>query len=123
MKKVLRQFSKWYKSGLNPGKLSLNLAIKQIESDDFIEFFEDILNDENCNYKNVELEVTESQIMKNPEKSIKVLEKIHKLGIPIAIDDFGTGYSSLAYLKKLPISKLKKVVNLYKAIFTLNHFV
>ncbi|MCD4667683.1 MAG: EAL domain-containing protein, partial [Sulfurimonas sp.] len=107
MKKALRQFNQWHKNGLNPGKLSLNLAIKQMESDDFIDFFEELLSDENYDYANIELEVTESQIMNNPEKSIKVLEKLNKLGISIAIDDFGTGYSSLAYLKKLPISKLK----------------
>ena len=107
MKKALYQFNQWYKDGLNPGKLSLNLAIKQIESGDFISFFEELLSDENYDYKNIELEVTESQIMNNPKNSIKVLQKLDKLGISIAIDDFGTGYSSLAYLKKLPISKLK----------------
>ena len=107
MKKAIRQFKAWYKAGYNPGKLSINLAIKQIESDDFIPFVENLLEQENCYHKNIELEVTESQIMKNSDKSIKVLQQINDLGISISIDDFGTGYSSLAYLKKLPISKLK----------------
>ena len=52
-------------------------------------------------------EVTESSIMKNPKKAIRLLEDISKLGISIAIDDFGTGYSSLEYLKRLPVDKLK----------------
>ena len=107
MKKALMQFKQWKQDGLNPGKLALNLAIKQLEEDDFIDFLEDLLNCEKCSYSNIELEVTESQIMKNPEKSIKILQEISNLGISIAIDYFGTGYSSLSYLKKLPINKLK----------------
>jgi len=107
IKKALLQFKEWSNSGLNPGKLALNLAIKQIESDDFIEFIENLLKEEHYNYKDIELEVTESQIMNNPEKSIKTLQKLSDFGISLAIDDFGTGYSSLAYLKRLPIKKLK----------------
>ena len=107
MKKALTQLHKWYEDGLNPGKISLNLAMKQIESNDFLPFLNDLIKTKACTYKNIEFEVTESQIMKNPEKSIQTLEKISELGISIAIDDFGTGYSSLAYLKKLPITKLK----------------
>lgn len=107
MRKALTQFKKWYKDGLNPGKLALNLAIKQLEENDFIEFVKDILDCEDCSYKNIEFELTENQIMNNPDASIETLQKISDMGISIAIDDFGTGYSSLAYLKRLPINKLK----------------
>ena len=107
MKKAILQFKKWSDDGFLPGKLSLNLAIGQIESEDFIAYITTLLTREDCNYHNIELEVTESQIMNNPAKSIQVLENLDKLGISISIDDFGTGYSSLAYLKKLPIKKLK----------------
>lgn len=107
MKKALTQLHDWKEQGLNPGKIALNLAIKQIESDDFITFLKDLIISEDCSYKNIELEITESQIMNNPQDSIKTLNEISDLGISIAIDDFGTGYSSLSYLKKLPISKLK----------------
>ncbi len=107
MKKALLQFKEWHRDGLNPGKLAINLAIKQIESDDFVDFVEELLSQENCSYENIELEITESQIMNNPDKSIRVLKRLNNLGIAIAIDDFGTGYSSLTYLKRLPISKLK----------------
>ncbi|MEA2099589.1 MAG: EAL domain-containing protein [Campylobacterota bacterium] len=107
MKKAIKEFSLWNKDGLNPGKLSMNLAIKQIEEEDFIDFIEDLLEDKECLAECIELEVTETQIMNNPDKSIKVLEEINKMGISIVIDDFGTGYSSLAYLKRLPIDKLK----------------
>ena len=107
MKKSIKQFHTWKKEGLNPGKLSINLAVKQLESNDFLDFVKNILNSQECTYSNIEFEVTEGQIMQNPEKSIKILNDINKLGISISIDDFGTGYSSLAYLKKLPINKLK----------------
>lgn len=107
MQKALKQFQKWHKEGLNPGKLSMNLAMKQIEEDDFIDFLKILLIQYHDVANKIEFEVTESQIMKNPEQSIKTLNQINQLGISIAIDDFGTGYSSLAYLKKLPIHKLK----------------
>ena len=107
MKKSIKQFSIWERDGLNPGKLSINLAIKQLESNNFLEFVKLLLDSKEYSYSNIEFEVTESQIMQNPEKSIEILKEINKLGISISIDDFGTGYSSLAYLKKLPINKLK----------------
>lgn len=107
MKKALAQFKEWFGDGLSPIKLSLNLAMKQIEERDFIDFLEETLTYYGCCYENIEFELTESQIMKNPKKSISALKKLSELGVSIAIDDFGIGYSSLSYLKNLPISKLK----------------
>ncbi len=107
MKKAMQQLKEWKAQGLHPGKLSLNLTIKQIEESDFIEFLKLMLEQYQIMPQELEFEVTETQIMSNPTNSIKILEEIHSLGISIAIDDFGTGYSSLAYLKRLPISKLK----------------
>jgi len=66
----------------------------------------------------LELEVTEGQVMSNPEQSIRKLSRLSKLGIEIAIDDFGTGYSSLSYLKKLPL-KNEDDVAITKAIIAL----
>ncbi|MCK4974554.1 MAG: EAL domain-containing protein, partial [Sulfurimonas sp.] len=66
-----------------------------------------MLKDTGCKPEWLELEVTEGEIMKNPENAIKVLSEISNMGIELAIDDFGTGYSSLSYLKRLPIDKLK----------------
>ncbi|MEA2073027.1 MAG: EAL domain-containing protein [Campylobacterota bacterium] len=107
MKNAMLQFSKWYKQGYNPGLLSLNLAMKQLNQDDFLEYIQNFMSSVNFKSEWLELEVTEGQVMNNPEASIEKLNSIHNMGIQIAIDDFGTGYSSLSYLKKLPLDKLK----------------
>jgi len=107
MKNAMLQFTLWYKNGLNPGTLALNLAMKQLSKDDFIPILTQTIKDTNFQAQWLELEVTESQVMNNPDASIKKLQEISDIGIKLAIDDFGTGYSSLAYLKKLPLDKLK----------------
>lgn len=107
MNKAMKLFSSWRESGLAPGKLSMNLASKQLESSDFFEILESMISDNGCEAHSIELEVTESDIMKDPETAIKKLQRLNDLGIHLAIDDFGTGYSSLAYLKRFPVHKLK----------------
>lgn len=107
MQKSMSQFVQWYKEGLNPGILSLNLAMKQLNSDTFVYEMLKTMNQLGFKPEWLELEVTESQVMNNPQASIEKLNKISSYGIEIAIDDFGTGYSSLTYLKKLPLDKLK----------------
>ena len=69
--------------------------------------FKNLIIETGCKAEWIELEVTEGQIMNNPKESIETLNSIANLGIKLAVDDFGTGYSSLAYLKRLPIDKLK----------------
>jgi len=107
MKSAMTQFAKWYDDGYNPGILAMNLSVKQLQENDFIPFLKALMLETRCKAKWMELEVTESQIMEDPKEAIKILTEISSLGIRLAIDDFGTGYSSLAYLKKLPIDKLK----------------
>jgi len=107
MRTAMTQFVKWHQEGLNPGVLAMNLSIKQIQRKDFISVFKNLLIETGCKSEWVELELTEGQIMSNPEESIKVLNQIKDIGVELAVDDFGTGYSSLAYLKRLPIDKLK----------------
>jgi diguanylate cyclase (GGDEF)-like protein/PAS domain S-box-containing protein len=107
MAQAMAQFSKWYKNGLFPGKLSLNLAMAQLQQSDFISNLFNTMDEFDFQKEWLELEVTETQVMNNPKLSIKRLRRVHDSGINISVDDFGTGYSSLSYLKKLPIHKLK----------------
>lgn len=107
MRTGMMQLKKWYDKGLNPGILALNLTIKQLKQEDFISMLQEMMTDTGCSPKWLELEVTEGEVMNNPEEAVRVLKQVSELGIKLAIDDFGTGYSSLAYLKRLPVDKLK----------------
>lgn len=107
MRTGMMQMKKWYDEGLAPGVLALNLTIKQLKQDDFISILQEMMEDTDCSPKWLELEVTEGEVMQNPEQAVRVLKQVSVLGIKLAIDDFGTGYSSLAYLKRLPVDKLK----------------
>ena len=107
MKTAMRQIVQWYEKGFNPGVLALNLAMKQLQQKNFITMFEGLIQETGCKPEWLELEVTEGQIMLNPEDAVATLSEISDMGIELAIDDFGTGYSSLSYLKRLPIDKLK----------------
>ncbi|MDD2951136.1 MAG: EAL domain-containing protein [Sulfuricurvum sp.] len=107
MRTAMNQVVQWYEMGFNPGILAINLSVKQLRQEDFILILNDLCSELNFKTEWLELEITESQIMDNPEKAITSLNQISQKGIKLAIDDFGTGYSSLSYLKRLPIDKLK----------------
>jgi diguanylate cyclase (GGDEF)-like protein/PAS domain S-box-containing protein len=107
MKTGMKQMASWYAAGLNPGVLALNLSIKQLQNKAFFSILQESLQETGCKPEWLEFEVTESQIMKNPEATVLLLNKFSTMGIELAVDDFGTGYSSLSYLKRLPIDKLK----------------
>lgn len=107
MKSAMKQMVDWYAKGFNPKVVSLNLAMKQLQQKDFLKILQSMLQETGCKPEWIELEITETQIMTNPEEAIKVLQQISDMGIKLAVDDFGTGYSSLSYLKRLPIDKLK----------------
>ncbi len=107
MKTAMKQVSKWYKSGLNPGVLATNISIRQLECGDFPKRVKERLKKYDFLPQWLELEITEGQMMKDPEEVIIKLNMINNLGVRISIDDFGTGYSSLQLLKRLPINRLK----------------
>lgn len=88
-------------------RLVMSLAMKQLSESDFLTHLLETMRKIEFKTEWLGLEVTEGQVMKDPEALILKLNKINSLGIEIAIDDFGTGYSSLSYLKKLPLDKLK----------------
>jgi len=89
------------------GKIAVNLSAKEITHMHFMQNIEKLLHKTGCDPRYIELEITESSILANPQQTIQTLQKLRETGFSIAIDDFGTGYSSLSYLKNLPLDKIK----------------
>lgn len=106
-KKALEQIKIWDEKAFFHGVMAINISSVQIEEENFVESIEVIRQKIGIDARRIELEVTESCFMNNPEQVSKTLQKLENLGYKISIDDFGTGYSSLSYLKQLPLHKLK----------------
>ena len=97
----------WLDAGLDIGRISVNVAASQFHDEHFLAEVFAIVDASGLPPDHLELEVTESSFMHQPDKAIPKLQALRARNITIAIDDFGTGYSSLSYLKRLPIDKLK----------------
>ncbi len=93
--------------GINFGRLAVNLSSSQLSDNNFSMKVESLMKNVGMPAMNLELEITESFIMRGPDSCIGNLIHLRNMGIQISIDDFGTGYSSLSYLKQLPIDKVK----------------
>jgi diguanylate cyclase (GGDEF)-like protein len=107
MKASMQQVLEWQKKGIECGKVSINLSSRQLASKTYLQKLKETIKSVGFQTQYLEIEITETHIMADPKYAMEILHKIRDLGISISIDDFGTGYSSLAYLKKLPITKLK----------------
>lgn len=97
----------WHDAGLEQLSVAVNVSSLQLQRGDLADTVARVLAETGVNAACLELELTESVLMANPEQSSEVLRACRALGVSIAIDDFGTGYSSLAYLKRLPLTTLK----------------
>jgi diguanylate cyclase (GGDEF)-like protein/PAS domain S-box-containing protein len=105
--KVCEDFRVWQRSTTTPGRVSVNLSLKQLRQPNFIKRIGSIMRSHEVSPTSLELEITETTLMENPERTIKLLDQLYALGLHLAIDDFGTGYSSLSALQQFPISTLK----------------
>jgi len=102
-----REMKHWIDAGLKPMRIAVNVSARQLRRRDFCETVAGALAGSGLPAELLELEITESSVMENPEEAIQILERLGRMGVSLAIDDFGTGYSSLAYLKLFPIDHLK----------------
>ena len=102
-----RQNKAWQEEGLPPVCVAVNLSAKQFGQYHLDELVAATLLETGLDPEWLELELTESMLMKDIEQNATLLKKFKEMGISLAIDDFGTGYSSLSYLKNFPISRLK----------------
>lgn len=102
-----QQAIKWKEQGFDSLLLSINVSVRQLEEPDFDMLLREILKKTKLPADNLELEITESTMMQDPEYMITVLDQLSQVGVKLALDDFGTGHSSLAYLQRFHFDKLK----------------
>jgi EAL domain-containing protein (putative c-di-GMP-specific phosphodiesterase class I) len=107
LERAARQVNAWRDLGLGEIKVSVNLSAHQVRKGNLVEVVERVIYTSGLPPEQLELEITESQLMEDIDSTIRTLQTLRKRGVGISLDDFGTGYSSLSYLKRFPIDTVK----------------
>jgi EAL domain-containing protein (putative c-di-GMP-specific phosphodiesterase class I) len=107
LREACRKFKEWQRDGLPLQRVAVNVAASQFRHGNLLEVIRRALDDAGLEPRHLELELTESAVMINPEESAEILEHLSRMGVLVSVDDFGTGYSSISYLRRFPIDKLK----------------
>jgi EAL domain-containing protein (putative c-di-GMP-specific phosphodiesterase class I) len=107
LRSACQELVRWQKLGYTDLTMAVNLSLRQFWQNNLEQSIRDILIETGMDSNKLELEITESHVMRNSEETIEILRKLNQMGITLSIDDFGTGYSNLSYLKRLPIHALK----------------
>jgi diguanylate cyclase (GGDEF)-like protein/PAS domain S-box-containing protein len=107
LREACKQARAWLDAGLRPIPISVNISALEFRAADFLEGVRTILRDTRLDAHLLELEITESVLMKHAESTANVLQALKAMGVQLAVDDFGTGYSSLSHLNRFPIDVLK----------------
>jgi PAS domain S-box-containing protein/diguanylate cyclase (GGDEF)-like protein len=107
LREACRQNAVWQKRGYPPVTLFVNVSALQFARREFAETVGSILEETGLSPEHLELEITESAIMRDIEQSVLTMTELRALGVRLSIDDFGTGYSSLSYIRRLPVNALK----------------
>jgi diguanylate cyclase (GGDEF)-like protein len=107
LRRACEQATEWRRRGLPPLRIAVNMSGRQFAEANLAATVSALLAETGCDPEWLEIEITESAIMQNPDAALLTMHRINQLGVRLSIDDFGTGYSSLAYLKRFPVHKLK----------------
>ena len=107
LRRVCTDYSGWSQAVAKPGRISINLSLKQLQQASFITRFASVFREHGVSPDCLELEITETTLMANAPRTVNMLAELHDLGIHLSIDDFGTGFSSLSALQQLPVETLK----------------
>jgi diguanylate cyclase (GGDEF)-like protein/PAS domain S-box-containing protein len=107
LREACAQAKRWEAAGLKPGSIAVNISALEFRHKDFVGGVHAILNETGLAPRCLQLEITESVLMRDAESSTAILQQFKKMGVQLAVDDFGTGYSSLSYLHQFPIDVLK----------------
>ena len=106
-REACRQARAWQDAGFPPIPVAVNISVVEFRDQNFIESVRAILKETRLDPHYLELELTESVLMRHAETSTNLLQQIKSMGVQLTVDDFGTGYSSLSYLRRFPIDALK----------------
>jgi diguanylate cyclase (GGDEF)-like protein len=107
IREACRQARAWQIDGVPTLRVSVNLSASQFRDSGLVDSIRGALHDAGLEARYLEVELTESAVMSDPEQSIAILEQLSAMGVLVSVDDFGTGYSSMSYLRRFPIDKLK----------------
>ncbi|HYA66699.1 MAG TPA: bifunctional diguanylate cyclase/phosphodiesterase, partial [Burkholderiaceae bacterium] len=108
LQEACRQMAEWREAGLSlPGRMAVNIAAQELEDIEFRARLVERVTRFGISAEQIEFELTESGVMRNVDRAVDLFGQLNGIGFSLAVDDFGTGYSSLAYLKRLPVKKLK----------------
>jgi EAL domain-containing protein (putative c-di-GMP-specific phosphodiesterase class I) len=107
LKQACAQNMAWQRQGLRPLSMAVNLSPRQFADESLLHYIDDALSSCGMSPMLLQLEVTESMVMQNVSRAVRILEAIRSRGIRLAIDDFGTGYSSMSLMKQFPIDTIK----------------
>ncbi|HYC36986.1 MAG TPA: EAL domain-containing protein [Usitatibacter sp.] len=107
LREACRQNKAWQDAGLPKLPVSVNMSAKQCEQEDIVEVVKEALAAAKLEARYLELEITESISMANPEQSVPLMQRLKATGVGLSIDDFGTGFSNLSYLPRFPVDRLK----------------
>jgi diguanylate cyclase (GGDEF)-like protein/PAS domain S-box-containing protein len=107
LNRVCSDYREWQKTVPEPGRIAINLSLRQLKQASFIARCRNVFRKHNVSPTSFELEVTETTLMTDPKRTIGLLNELYAMGLNLAIDDFGTGYSSLSALQQFPIGTLK----------------
>ncbi|QOC24236.1 EAL domain-containing protein [Wenzhouxiangella sp. AB-CW3] len=121
MNEACRQLAAWDQSGHRVPRISVNLSAREFESEALPDMVRKVLSDHAIDPARVEIEITETVLMQNPDLALKVLQRLEVLGAKLCMDDFGSGYSNLALLYRLPLHQLKIDQSLIQEIATSRH--
>ncbi len=107
LREACRQLKAWQDQGLPRLRIAVNISAVQFRRLDLVDTVRLALSQADIDARYLEIEITESAVMTNPEESVAILERLSRMGVIVSVDDFGTGYSSMSYLRRFPIDKLK----------------
>ncbi|HEX7117112.1 MAG TPA: EAL domain-containing protein [Steroidobacter sp.] len=107
LNRVCADYRRWSEHVQNPGRVSINLSLKQLRQASFITRCKSVFRRHHVSPTSFELEITETTLMADPKRTVKLLDELYGMGLHLSIDDFGTGYSSLSALQQFPIGTLK----------------